>query len=77
MDEQTPVYKIRESRYHYRREGLRWAVRCGTGTRPLFKVWRQRTAMILCSELLCAFLDGDFARRVKQRSDSANGDEHG
>lgn len=71
MDKVPSVYKIQESRYHYRREGLRWVVRAGTGTRPLFKVWRQRTAMVLCTELLCAFLDGDFARREKQRSDSA------
>lgn len=56
-----------QPRYHYRREGLRWIVLCGTGTHPLFRVWRERTAMMLCSELLCAFLDGDFARREKMR----------
>ena|SRR6185312_3058924 len=50
-------------RYHYCREGLRYVIRAGTGTRPLFRVWRERTAIRLATELLCAFLDGDFARR--------------
>ena len=53
----------KQPRYHYRREGLRYAVRAGTGTRVLFRVWRRRTALILCGELLCAYLDGRFIAR--------------
>lgn len=58
-----------ECRYQFRREGLRWVVRAGTGTRPLFRVWRERTARKLCTELLCAFMDGDFARRQRYRDE--------
>ena len=61
---------VQAHRYHYAREGWRYVVRAGTGTRPLFKVWRERTAIILCTELLCAFLDGDFARREKMRHEA-------
>jgi hypothetical protein len=49
-------------RYRWKREGLRWAVRAGTGTRVLFRTWRERTAMIMCTELLCAYNDGYFVR---------------
>jgi hypothetical protein len=49
-------------RYRWKREGLRYAIRAGTGTRVLFRVWRERTALILCTELLCAYNDGYFVR---------------
>lgn len=49
-------------RYRWSREGLRWVVRAGTGTRVVFRVWREKTAMILCTELLCAYNDGYFVR---------------
>lgn len=56
-------------RYRWNREGLRWAVRAGTGTRVLFRVWRERTAMILCTELLCAYNDGYFVKSKKTQAD--------
>jgi hypothetical protein len=49
-------------RYRYKREGLRYSIRAGTGTRVLFRVWRERTALIICTELLCAYNDGYFVR---------------
>lgn len=49
-------------RYRWKREGLRWAIRAGTGTRVLFRVWRERTAMRICTELLCAYNDGYYVR---------------
>jgi hypothetical protein len=49
-------------RYRWKREGLRYAIRAGTGTRVLFRVWRERSALILCTELLCAYNDGYFVR---------------
>jgi hypothetical protein len=55
----------RADRYYYKREGLRYVIRVGTGTHPIFRVWRERTALRICTELLCAFLDGDFNRRDK------------
>lgn len=57
--------EVSTHRYHWKREGFRYVIRAGIGTRPLFRVWRERTAIILCTELLGAFLDGDFARREK------------
>jgi hypothetical protein len=61
-------------RYRWKREGLRYAVRAGTGTRVLFRVWRERSAMILCTELLCAYNDGYF---VRGRTQADGGTEHG
>jgi hypothetical protein len=52
-------------RYRWKREGLRYAIRAGTGTRVLFRVWRERTAIIMCTELLCAYNDGYFVRNRK------------
>ncbi len=52
-------------RYRWKREGLRWAIRAGTGTRVLFRVWRERTAIVLCTELMCAYNDGYFVRNRK------------
>lgn len=49
-------------RYRYKHEGLRWAIRAGTGTRVLFRVWREITAIRICTELLCAYNDGYYVR---------------
>lgn len=49
-------------RYRWTREGLRYSVRAGTGTRVLFRTWTEKAAMILCTELLCAYLDGYYVR---------------
>jgi hypothetical protein len=52
-------------RYRWTREGLRYAIRAGNGTRVLFRVWRERSAIILCTELLCAYNDGYFVKDRK------------
>jgi hypothetical protein len=54
-------------RYRWKREGLRYVIRAGTGTRVLFRVWRERTAIVLCTELLCAYNDGYFVRAQRSR----------
>jgi hypothetical protein len=61
-------------RYRWKREGLRWTVRAGTGTRVLFRVWRERTAMILCTELLCAYNDGYFVKSLMAHRESSQSD---
>lgn len=58
---------IERERYWWEREGLRWVVRAGSGTRVLFRCWRKRTAMRVTSELLTAYLDGHFQERQDQR----------
>lgn len=55
-------------RYRWKREGLRCAIRVGTGTRVLFRVWRERTAIIICAELLCAYNDGYFVAAYRRSS---------
>lgn len=32
---------VDRERYYWERDGLRWAVRAGTGTRALFRCWRE------------------------------------
>lgn len=58
---------VDRQRYYWERAGLRWVVKAGTGTRPLFRCWRERTAMRVTSILLEAYLDGHFAERQDQR----------
>jgi len=58
---------IQKERYRWERDGLRWAVRAGSGTRALFRCWRERTAMRVTSILLEAYLDGHFEERRDQR----------
>ena len=58
---------VDRERYYWERDGLRWAVRAGTGTRALFLCWRKRTAMRVTSILLEAYLDGHFQERTDQR----------
>lgn len=61
----SPV--VDRERYYWERDGLRWAVRAGTGTRALFRCWREKTAMRVTSILLEAYLDGHFQERADQR----------
>lgn len=58
---------LERERYFWERDGLRWVVRAGTGTRPLFRCWRERTAMRVTAILLEAYLDGHFQERADQR----------
>ncbi len=58
---------IERERYYWKRDGMLWAVRAGTGTRALFRCWRKRTAMRVTSILLEAYLDGHFQERQDQR----------
>lgn len=60
-------------RYRWTREGLRWVIRAGTGTRVLFRVWREGTAIRICTELLCAYNDGYF---VKSRAAHRESSQH-
>lgn len=57
-------------RYRWKREGMRYVIRAGTGTRVLFRVWRERSAIILCTELLCAYNDGYFVRSKQAKSEA-------
>jgi len=56
-----------QHRYRFEREGLYWVVRAGTGTRVLFKCWRQDTAIRVTTELLTAYLDGEFVGSRQER----------
>jgi hypothetical protein len=47
-------------RYYIVRQGLRWHVKCGSGTRSLMRFMRKRSADRAASELLTAFRDGMF-----------------
>jgi hypothetical protein len=60
-------------RYRWEREGLRYVIRAGTGTRILFRTWRERTAIRLCTELLCAYNDGYYVRHCV----ADTGEKHG
>lgn len=51
------------NRYHIVRQGLKWHVKCGAGTRSLGSFWRRHRAMVSAAELLTAFHDGAFVAK--------------
>jgi hypothetical protein len=64
---------MEHERYRWKREGLRYVVRAGTGTRVLFRCWLEDTAIRVTTELLTAYLDGHF----QERADQSQIAEHG
>ena len=55
------------NRYHVVESWPFWLVRCGTGTRTLFRSLRWITAARICSELECAFRDGEWVATKEPR----------
>lgn len=47
-------------RYTVMRQGLRWHIKAGTGTRSIVVCYRKVTAMRIAMELLTAFMDGKY-----------------
>lgn len=48
------------SRYFVVRQGLRWHVKCGSGTRSLGRFFRNKAALQTAAELNTAFEDGMY-----------------
>jgi hypothetical protein len=55
------------ARYHLVHQGLRWHVKCGTGTRSLMAFFRKTKAERAAAEMLTAFRDGMFVANSKFR----------
>lgn len=53
-------------RYHIVRRGFRWHVVTGNGTRSSGKFWTRTAALRMASELLTAYLDGQFTMKPAQ-----------